>query len=212
MDSNRKNTISPQPDDLVGGLRREDAEAIGRLDELLRDRLRREVARFLGTDAAEVDDIVQTSIMAILEYVKRDVQFEGDVVSLAITIARNRCRDLSRRAARWRHDEDRDGVAEIVDQRPSELDRLETEESSQLLQTALDMLDTGCRELLSALFVEDISAEAMRKELGLGSVQAVHYRKRACLKKIEKFFQELDSRRSLSEARHESGGGRRRES
>ena len=170
--------------------------ACERLAALLRGPLGREVARFLGPDSAAVDDVIQESLLTSMRYVQADVEFDGDLVRLAVTIARNRCRDLLRKQSRHRHaplDADHE---DLPDPRPPVTDRLEHEQRHALLQRALDQLDPDCRRLLQGLFQEGRRGEDLRRELGLGTVQTVYQRKAACLARARKIFQNLSGVRS----------------
>ena len=52
------------------------------------------VRAFLGRDNQDVDDVVQESLVAVLGYLRKRGEFEGNLVRFAVTIARNRCRNI----------------------------------------------------------------------------------------------------------------------
>ena len=187
-------------------------DAFDRLDAALRPRIRRDVAQFLGADHAAVDDVVQDTLLGTMRYLEGDVEFSGDPLSLALTVARNRCRDLLRRRNR-RTDVPLDGREDqFPDDQPTLLDQLEQDERDALLQQALEHLDRDCRDLLHALFVEGLATETLRRRLGLGTVQAIYHRKAVCLRKLGSLFQDLaDGRSSSGENDQRPGGGGERD-
>lgn len=185
--------------------------AFERLDAALRPRIRRDVAHFLGAEHAAIDDVVQDTLLRTMRYLEGDVEFSGDPLSLALTVARNRCRDLLRQRNR-QADVPFDGREnQLPDERPTLLDRLEQAERHALLQQALERLDPECRELLRALFVDGLATETVRRRLGLGTVQAIYHRKAVCLEKLGSLFQDLADGRSSSGGndRGPGGGGER---
>lgn len=162
--------------------------AADRLTAALQGPVARDVARFLGDDHADCDDVVQDTLLATLQYLDRDTEFSGDLVRLAVTIARNRCRDL----ARWhrrRPRVDPDSLADwLADPRRSVLDEIEHTQLMALLQSALGRLSADCRDLLRAMYLEGLATETVRARLGLGTVQGVYYRRSVCLRQVKSFL------------------------
>jgi len=181
---------------MIRAFRRGDSGAAEQLTQLLRGPISRNVLSFLDPDSADVDDLVQDATIETLKYLQREAEFVGDPISLAVTIARNRCRDLKR--WRRRHPQaDYDGLVEwISDPTNSILERLETQEQLSLLQDALSGLSADCRSLLKALYLDTVPTEILRQRLGLGTVHAVYYRREVCLKRARLFLQELLEGRS----------------
>jgi hypothetical protein len=62
------------------------------------------------------------------------------------------------------------------------------EEAAAMLSSAFAQLDRDCQLLLLAIHREQRPMTALQKEAGLGSVQAVYYRKYACLRRLATFF------------------------
>lgn len=210
MDPARDDPRSPVDDSLVRAVRAQEPGAVDALDVLLRDRLVREALDFLGPDTRDADDVAQTTIIAVLDYVRRESGFEGDVVKLAITIARNRCRDLHR-ARRHRQGPDLDAVSDMVaDESRSILDDLADSQRDALLWQAADELAEPCRTLIRRLFRDGVLARDLREFLGVGTVQAVYHRKMVCLRELKNRFHDLTVDRSPGGDRSEELRGRRR--
>lgn len=179
-----------QLDPLIAACRGGEDGAGDDLCTLLRGPVALGVARLLGDGHPDGEDIVQESLLAALGYLRRDDAFRGDLVRLAVTIARNRCRDLLRRRRRQPQVDIEPLAAWLADPAVSALDALAEDSRRWGLQAALDRLDDACRDLLRAMYVQEVPTDALRRRLGLGTVQAVYYRRSVCLKKVRNFFQE----------------------
>lgn len=173
----------------AAALRAGDDAAADRLAAALRPFLNDAAAGYLGPGHPDVDDVVQDATLSALRYLGGDAEFEGDPIRLAVTIARNRCRDLHR----WRRIRPETEVTAMADWlddgRGSALDELLEQERAGLVQRALDALSDGCRRLLHALYVAGLPTETVRRKLGLGTVQGVYYRRGICLGEAKKFLQ-----------------------
>lgn len=176
-----------QPD--IIAFRRGDRDAGDRLCLRMQPAVRLAVARMLGDDDGEVEDVVQDALSAGLRYLAGDEEFAGDPTRLAVTIARNRCRDLLRQRQR------RPQVAVdsfenwLSDPARSPLEELMAGEQRDHLQAALDGLARDCRVLLRALYVTGLTPEEVRRRIGLKTVQGVYHRRKVCLEKVKKFLQ-----------------------
>ena len=154
-------------------------------------------------DPNDRSDLVQETLVAALQFLRRMGRFEGDFAKFAVTVACNRCRDLLH--FRQRRPELREDTfsAWIADPARSPLDVLVDSEVVDLLHEGLAGLDIDCRELLSGLYLGAGTVEEFRRRAGLGSVQAVYYRRMICLRKLADFFQ------NRLQIRFPSSGGRR---
>lgn len=174
---------------LIDAYRAGDAAAGDRLCQALLPVVRLDMLRMLGDDNPDVDDVVQEALVASLGYLGAEQGFEGDVVRLAVTIARNRGRDL----IRWRRRRAQVMLepleAWLADPSRSALDELVAAETGRLVQMALERLPADCRSLLLALYVEGRTPEELRERFGLGSVHAIYYRRGACLERVRKILQ-----------------------
>ena len=203
----------PGFDDLeaaLGAHLRGEASGAEALYALLTDPVRTAARTFLGDEHADVPDVVQDSLVAVLEHLRRAGRFEGDLVRFAVTVARNRCRNLLNWRQRHRQrplDELRDRLA---DDRADPLELLLGEESQRLLQQALDQLGEDCRELLRAFYLRGESADSLRRRYGLSALQSVYYRKAACLDQAYGFFEKRLAVCSRS-TRHDRDPSRRAE-
>ena len=173
----------------VGSYRSGDAAAGDHLCRVVMPVLRLDTARMLGDADPDVDDVVQESLVAWLGYLRAEQGFTGDAVRLAVTIARNRCRDVLRRRSRRVHVTIEPLETWLADTSRSPLDELADHELRRLLQDALNQVSAACRKLLRALYVEGHTPEEVRARSGLDSVQGVYYRRGACLDKAKKFLQ-----------------------
>ncbi|MBU0743614.1 sigma-70 family RNA polymerase sigma factor [bacterium] len=146
--------------------------------------VRTAVRRFMPLDALEADDIVQETLTVAFRYVREGGGFEGDLVRFAITVARNRCRNV----ASWR--KRRPGVPiesmlEWVESPArSALDLLLADEARRFLQEAVDGLGRLCRILLRGFYLRGYTIERLRALTGFKTVQGVYYRRGACLKEL----------------------------
>jgi RNA polymerase sigma factor (sigma-70 family) len=172
-------------------------EAAGnRLATALQKPLQIEVEKYLGRDHGDIDDVVQDSIMATLGYLKHRRDFEGDLIRLSITIARNRCRDLHR----WHSTKPATEITTmsdwLEDGSVSALDEIVSSERISLIQKALNAISSECRKLLHALYVAGLPTEDVRRLIGLSTVQGVYYRRTICLAEAKKFLQAQTDDRS----------------
>jgi len=195
-----ENTSSGEIHEGIRAFRRGDPGASDRLMNDLLAPIRRNVVTFLGGDHSDVDDAIQDALLETMKYLERDDEFEGDLIRLAVTIARNRCRDLLRWRQRHRHS-DYEGLADwLSDSTSSILEQIEELECHRLLQRALNRLSNSCRNLLTALYVDAVPTDTMRRRLGLGTVHAVYYRRGVCLRRAREYLQDLLSGRSIGES------------
>jgi|GEM_PF-1203385 len=174
------------------------AAALGSGDErageplyaLLRPAVAREVQRYSGPGNLDNDDVVQDSLLATMDYVRRRKGFDGDLIRFTVTVARNRCRNLfhwHQRRPQVPVDTMQDWLA---DTNRSPLDILVEEETVSLLQKALDSMGELCRYLLRAFYLENRSIEEIRQQIGLSTVQGVYYRRNVCLQEAQQIFKE----------------------
>ncbi len=146
--------------------------------------------RFLRDEHPDRDDVIQETLIATLEYIRKKGGFEGDLVRFAVTIARNRCRNLL--SARKRHPSiSIEPLAEwIADQERSPLDLVEEKDIRRIIQDAIDKLDRICRFLLRAFYIEGRSIRAIQRKTGLKTVQGVYYRRSVCLDRVAGILRE----------------------
>mgnify|MGYP001075941980 CR=1 FL=1 len=154
----------------------------------LQPTVRATVERFFSPDDSDLDDIVQESLVSFLRYLRRAGEAPRNPEAFVVTIARNRCTNL----ALWRRRREASDVHELHDVLPhaaaSPLELIDAEQRVALLRDALEALDAECRDLLIAIYRQEAPIETLRRLLGLGSVQAVYYRRDACLKKANQFL------------------------
>ena len=174
----------PDLDALVAGVARRDVGAEETLFAHLRGHLRTTVSMFLPPDNTEADDVVVETITVVFDHVRREAGFDGDLIRFAITIARNRCRNIMNRRKR-RPQVPIEPLSEwVAHPERSPLDHLVDDEAVSFLQTAVDALDRTCRQLLRAFYFEGRAIESIRAVTGLGTVQGVYYRRTVCLRKL----------------------------
>jgi len=133
---------------VINALRQGDTAAAEQLSGVLWNPIHLAVVRILGDDSLDKDDVTQDSLLAALDYFKRDVEFKGDPVKLAVTIARNRCIDILRKRTN-NPEVDLTPMADwIADPGSSALDDLEQSELYSQLQKALNQISESCGRLL----------------------------------------------------------------
>lgn len=139
---------------------------------------------YLATRGPEIEDIVQDTVVAVLEFLKRRAGFRGKLIGFTITVARNRCRNY----LVWRRYRQADSVEDLADylHNPERgpLDHLLVAEQEALLKEAVLKLDPACRRLLHALYYENRRIEDLQAAEGLKAVQSVYHRRAMCLKKV----------------------------
>ena len=160
-----------------------DADGTEELARVLEPALRQAARNQLGHEDRDVDDVVSESLIAVLDYLVRRGEFEGNLLVFAVTVARNRCRNVHL----WRRRRPQvplDSLIDwIADPERSPLDALLEMEKLAHLQEALSGLGPECEKLLRAFYIDDIPMEEIRHRLGLGTVQGAYYRRARCLKK-----------------------------
>lgn len=152
-----------------------------RLVRVLEKPVRDAAKAFLGHDNEDVHDVVQETCLAVLKYIRQQEGFQGNLIRFAVTISRNRCRNLLNWNRRWQKtpiDSLQDWI-EHPEQSP--LDLLADEEIGQILRDTVSKLAHPCDILLRGFFLLGRSAESLRKELGVKSVQGIYYRRDKCL-------------------------------
>ncbi len=176
--------------------------------ERLADPIRIAVRRILTDTDRDLEDILQDSLVAFLAYLRKAGSPPDNPEAFAATIARNRCYNL----VLWRRRRQAADVDDLADRLPSAtvspLDLIEERERQDLLADTLARLDERCRRLLRAIYTEGTTIESLRDTLGLKSVQAVYYRRDACLKQATKFLNRtLFSCRLIERPNTETGDG-----
>ncbi len=165
-----------------------DQAAGDRIYRILLDSVEQAVSQFYPKGNTDRDDIIQSTMLAMLSYLRKAGSCPENPKTFIVTIARNRCRNLYR----WhqhRSSVDIDAVAHLLpDNEASPSDLLDRKERIELLAQAMKQLDQDCAKLLKALYLEEKTVEAMRQEAGLVSVQGIYYRKYLCLKNLTKLF------------------------
>ncbi len=164
-----------------------DESAADGLYHLLHGPVHAEAQQFLARDNIDFDDIVQDSLLAVLDYVRKNGGFSGDLIKFAVTVVRNRCRNLLNSRQRWRQvpiETLRDRLTSALLRNP--LEALEDAEIRGLVQEALDQLGPECRALLHALYRQGKACKEMIGPLGLKSVHGVYRRRSSCLLQLNR--------------------------
>ncbi len=158
-----------------------------RLSAALFDLLLPQAMSILGSNG-EAEDAVQDTLLRILELLRRQGRFEGNLRNLARVALRNRCLQLIRNRRR------RESKLRILSKEPrvgeNHLDRLLHREIFAGLAEGLAALDQPCRDLLRAIYFEKMPVRKLRRKLGLASVQGVYARKHQCLKRLRRIMED----------------------
>ncbi len=171
---------------------RRGADSVGdELYSVLEPEMRKTIIGFLGSQDADIDDLMQDSFLALCQYLQNGGQIPDNPISFATTIIRNRCRNLYR----WRKVRPHENLDDMqhwyASGSRSPLDLLVTDETLNLIQEGLDSLGAACSELLRSIYLEHCTMDQMKDQLKLTSVQAVYYRRNQCLGSLKKFFNNL---------------------
>ncbi|MFH1843710.1 MAG: sigma-70 family RNA polymerase sigma factor [bacterium] len=164
-----------------------DEAAANEIISFLRDPVRAEARQFLRSDNIDYDDVVQETIIAVLNYLRKNGGFTGDLIKFAVTVVRNRCRNILNTQRRRRQVP----VESLANRLTSALfsNPLQTlldREIHQLLQSALDDLGPDCRTLLRAVYCQGKRCKDLIAPLGLKSVHGVYRRRSVCLAKLNR--------------------------
>ncbi len=177
----------PTDDDislLVARVAADDTVAQHQLYALLRSHLRTTVKVFLSEDSLEAEDVISETITVVFRYIVDRSGFEGDLVRFAITIARNRCRNILNKRARHPHDPIEPLIEWVAHPDRSPLDLIQEEEARDFLQAAIDKLESICKLILRAFYLEGRPIASIRAATGLKTLQGVYYRRTVCLRKL----------------------------
>ncbi len=164
------------------------------------------VRAFLGDESADVDDIVQDSILAVLHYLEKNREFSGNLIKFAVTVARNRARNLLNWRQRHRQVQIDPMLDWLANPERSPLDALLDQEVDKLLQNALDKLAPDCQVILRAFYLENRTIEQTRRLIGLKTVQGIYYRRTVCL---EQAYRHLKKRLAICSSQRDRKPGRR---
>lgn len=150
--------------------------------------LARVARRRLGDDDPDAADVVQDALIAFLGYLRRTRIVPTNPEAFVTAIVQNRCTNL----AVWRRRRRADDVHDVADRLPdpgsTPLEILGREESDRWVRDALGALDAPCAALLEEVYARERSMQELKTRLGLKSVQAVYYRRDACLRKLQKIL------------------------
>lgn len=165
-----------------------DDDAADRICLSLEPTIEAEVNRLLQKDDLERDDVIQETLMAFLNYLRRAGKGPDRPEAFVVTVAGNRCRNIYRRRKR-RPALDVDLAAEWLPgpgNNPHEI--LENKELAGAIREGFAQLDPDCSKLLLAIYIDERPMEELQREAGLGTIQGIYYRKYACLKKLYGFL------------------------
>jgi RNA polymerase sigma factor (sigma-70 family) len=162
--------------------------AADRLCEALAGPIRLALLPYMDSESPDLEDITQDTLLAVLHYLRDKGGFTGNLVKFAVTVARNRYRNL----LNWRRRHptvDLDPLSEwLARPESSPLDLLLEAEVRQLLQQGLDTLETDCQDILRSFYLNQLPIESLRRRIGLKTVQGIYYRKSLCLEKLARFL------------------------
>ncbi|MBM4130062.1 sigma-70 family RNA polymerase sigma factor [bacterium] len=169
---------------IIAGVAAGDHDADVALHALLRSPVIAAVRGFLGADDLETDDIAQDTMLVAYRYIRDGGGFTGDIVALAVTVARNRCRSVLARRRRRRHVPLEDAQDRVPDPRAGPAESLLSADALATLREGIARLGTRCRALLWAFYVDEKPMEEIRALSGLKTVQGVYYRRQVCLREL----------------------------
>lgn len=152
-------------DELIAKVSQGDQKAFATLFDRHSSRMLGYATRWLGGNKSVAEDIVQSAWLKIAQSAS-GYQSRNQFKSWALTIVRNLCMDEHRKSARqdanWSFSEDESGDArnfDVVDQGPSVMDRLLSENEKVRVQKALEALPEQQRAVISVWMVEELSYE-----------------------------------------------------
>ncbi len=150
----------------------------------LTSHIRTSVELFFGEENVNIDDIIHETIISVLEYIKLNNGFEGDLVRFSIVVARNKCKNIANLNNRY-PSKPIDSVHEwLAAAGDNQLEAIITEETNTVLQKALNRIGRICKKILSGFYTDNKTAEQLKTELEFKDTQSVYYKKQVCLEKI----------------------------
>ncbi|MFH1842657.1 MAG: sigma-70 family RNA polymerase sigma factor [bacterium] len=161
-----------------------DDAAADTLCRLLTFPVRTAVLGFLHARNLDADDVIQDTLLAVCLYIRRNDGFSGNIIKFAVTVARNRCRNIINWQQRRPHQPVEPMAEWLANNEQSPLDLLLADEVGALLQATLSELDARCHQLLRAFYLEDKTIETIRQETDLKTVQGIYYRRAVCLQRM----------------------------
>jgi hypothetical protein len=150
----------------------------------LASHIRISVELFFGEDNINIDDIIHETIISVLDYIKVNNGFDGDLIGFSIAVARNKCKNIAKLNKKYPNksiDSMHEWLASAGD---SQLEAILSEETTNIIQKALNRIGRICKKILSGFYIDDKNAEQLKTELNYKNTQQVYYRKQACLEKI----------------------------
>lgn len=165
------------------------------------DRIRVFAARRLQ-DAAIAEDVAQETLRRVIEAVRAGrVENPDAIAGFVFQTAKHICMHAHRSAGRevraMQRLDDPDGSAE---RRPTALDHLITEERRTEVRSALEALSPEDRELLRALYYEQLETAALATRLGL-TAGALRVRKHRALQRLAEALERARAGETISSNR-----------
>jgi RNA polymerase sigma factor (sigma-70 family) len=157
----------------------------------LKPHIQKSVAQYFSASDLETDDLLQDTILSVLNYIRKKQGFDGDLISFAITIARNRCRNVANtrnRRPETQVDEMADWLASTGE---GQLDAMMGHEAKNAVQKALKKLGKLCEKVIKGFYLDNTPVEELRQNIGLKTVQGVYHRKQVCLDEMMTYLTHL---------------------
>ena len=167
-----------------------DPEAGNQLCRIIEPPVRKKVSAFFSSDNMDVNDIVQDTVEKVLSYIKAKRIFTGKLESFAVVVADNKCKNVYFKRVRnpsVPFEEANSGLLLDCDD-VSPADILESKETKELVQVALNKLGLICRKIIRGFYLEEKSVKEIRRETKFKTVQGVYYKRRICLKEISQYI------------------------
>lgn len=165
------------------------------------DRIRVFAARRLQ-DAAIAEDVAQETLRRVIEAVRAGrVENPDAIAGFVFQTAKHICMHAHRSAGREVRAMQRlDDPDESAERRPTALDHLITEERRAEVSRALEALSPEDRELLRALYYEQLESAALAMRLGL-TAGALRVRKHRALQRLAEVLDRTRAGETLSSNR-----------
>jgi len=205
-------SVGDELESLAAAIRAGDRAAEARLCALMRPRMLDYAWSILGgreQRAEEPEDAVQDSFFRVIRVLRASPEREIDLEGYLLKAVRNRCVDYLRLAA-WRRDQPLDWLKRPLQLGEDLADRIVGEIDGEILLGKLDRLELPCRALLTRLYLNGESAQAIGESMVPPiSPHGVYHRRNICLKKLLRLFHSgLDLRSRRNHPSGPSGGPR----
>lgn len=140
-----------------------------------------------GGKETDAEDILQEAIIVLWQKVNAgNFQLTSRLGTYLMGIAKNKWMAQLRKDKRFTSDDNRE---DPVDDNPSSLEKLLTDEKIKLVQRALEVIQPLCKKLLMLFYFEEKNMNDIAKIMNFANTDVVKSKKYQCKKALEEVIQ-----------------------